>query len=166
MPCQLRPPCFDAYHACSRIEYEIIIELLGDFVAQLPVHIRVYILATAMLFVHGYASASGAAPWCNVRDYTELCKYENAQACYEAVAKVGGFCRENYKVAGVTGEARFCVVTAAKRQCSYNNRGRCLRAAANMNGGCVENTERKLKKAWGRERELPEGFDDFETVIE
>jgi hypothetical protein len=123
--------------------------------------IRVYILALLLLVVSAPASAGGGEQWCLIRDDTEACAFKDAEACYRAVARAGGYCRQNYKIAGVSGRSRFCLVTANKRQCSYNFRGGCLRAAAKINGGCVENTEEKLKKSWGKKNEAPEGFSEY-----
>ena len=93
------------------------------------------------------ALAGGSSPWCLVRDENEICKYNAAEECYEAVAKLGGSCRENHLRLGMRGENQWCVVTGSRRDCSFNMSRQCFNAAQKVGGGCVRNTEKALEYA-------------------
>ena len=87
------------------------------------------------------------SPWCLVRDENEKCSFNSAEACYAAVAKQGGSCRENHLRLGVRGEKQWCVVTGSRRDCSFNISRQCFNAAQAVGGGCVRNTEKALELA-------------------
>lgn len=94
-----------------------------------------------------------AAPWCLIKDAREICIYDSSEQCYNAVAREGGSCRENYREVGAIGGARYCVVTSKFRRCQYRNRDRCVRAALAVDGGCVDNIERALELSARSKRE-------------
>ena len=88
-----------------------------------------------------------ADPWCLVRDEKTQCIFATSTACYDAVARQGGSCRENYREVGIRGTAPYCVVTATYRRCVHRSRQRCLDIAREAGGGCVKNVERDLELA-------------------
>ena len=99
------------------------------------------------------SAAVMAAPWCLIKNEREICIYDAAEDCYNAVAREGGSCRENFREVGAIGGARYCVVTSKFRRCQYRNRDRCVRAALAVNGGCVDNIERALELSARRKAE-------------
>ena len=113
-----------------------------------------FLFALLLFALCEVALAGGASPWCLIRDDAELCQYEDADDCYKAVPRNGGYCRENFKAAGVVGESNFCVITANSRRCTYYSQQSCINAAAKMKGGCVPNRDKNQQKSgsgggWG-----------------
>ncbi len=106
-----------------------------------------------------------ADPWCLVRDEKSSCIFPSADACYQAVARQGGSCRENYQEVGLRGTAPWCVVTAKYRRCTHRSKTRCLTEAQAANGGCVRNTERDLELA-ARNRRFGSGSDCEDLACE
>jgi len=99
------------------------------------------------LFLFPTISLAASSPWCLVRDENEKCSFNTAEACYAAVAKQGGSCRENHLRLGVRGEKQWCVVTGARRACSFNIPRQCFKGAQVVGAGCVRNTEKALEFA-------------------
>jgi hypothetical protein len=112
-------------------------------------------VAIFLIFV---SSSALAAPWCLVRDENSYCSFQTAEACYNAVARQGGSCRENYVEVGVNGSEAYCVVTAKYRRCVYRSRATCVQKAIAVNGGCVDNIERELSLT-ARQKALGTGVD-------
>jgi hypothetical protein len=104
-----------------------------------------------------------AAPWCLIKDAREICIYDSSEQCYNAVAREGGSCRENYLEVGAIGGARYCVVTSKFRRCQYRNRERCVRDALKVNGGCVDNIERALELS-ARNKAEPSSTSECEDI--
>ena len=103
-----------------------------------------------------FPAVSLAGQWCQVTETVENCRFNTADACYKSLRSLGGYCRPNYKEAGVRGNARWCVVTATSKDCIHRFRSRCLNDARRKGAqaGCVENIElalqnSKLRKEFG-----------------
>lgn len=88
-----------------------------------------------------------AYPWCLMLNGVPVCRFITPEACYDAVARLGGDCRMNSRQVGVIANGPFCVITSEIRDCRYNNKRRCLANAQKLKGGCVRNTDRDLQRA-------------------
>jgi len=91
----------------------------------------------SLFFLQFPAFAVGNGTWCLVRDENSSCRFANADACYQAVARSGGYCQENFRAAGVKGDAAWCVVTSNRRHCTFAIQGACLKKAMALQGACV-----------------------------
>lgn len=96
------------------------------------------------IFLSAPAIAGGSGPWCLIRDEVETCNFYAADDCYNAVAAMGGDCRENFRTAGVTGDRPWCLITANRKTCNYFSSSGCRIEAQRAGGGCVPNTQRDL----------------------
>jgi hypothetical protein len=105
-----------------------------------------FMKSAILIFLLLFPILSLAAPWCQVLDTTEYCRFELVEDCYKAASVSGGYCRPNSKEAGVGGIARWCIVTATSKRCIHRFRTRCLVEARKLEGaGCVENMDLALQ---------------------
>jgi hypothetical protein len=103
-------------------------------------------LLLILLLLFPVITLGSNSAWCLVRDAIENCRYSTVEKCYDHAAVIGGFCRENPRILGMSGASRWCVVSASGRNCSFSDRGRCLNYARAINAGCVENTEAAIAR--------------------
>lgn len=123
--------------------------------------VKTYMKKLILISILMFPAVSLAGPWCQVTESVENCRFNTADACYKSLRSLGGYCRPNYKEAGVSGNARWCVVTATSKSCVHRFKSRCDNDARRRGdgAGCVENIELALQNS-----KLRKGFEQQECA--